>query len=309
MQPEKSIFPFDLQKIFNSQNQEIDRDDPKYSNYQEKLIKNTPLLFSSDNRILIPENYSRSLLTSVHIWLQHPGMTNLYYTVKDFLRIENIKLKCQEVVENCPNCQLNNKTKYQYGKISGFIFSDTPFDYISSDIVGPFATKDFIDGEFHVKFWFITFTDICTRWSETILLFFTTASHIISAFETAWLSRHPKPSKLLSDNGRQYISSEFSDFLLSKNIIHIKTSVYNPSSNGISESINKGIKIVLLNNKGTELNNLSDLISKRLNFNRNRILGCSPAELLNQYSAFDLGEKGSCRRIEEVVEEIKKKQK
>ena len=43
------------------------------------------------------------------------------------------------------------------------------------------------------------------------------------------------PEQLVSNNGPQFISTEFQNFLLSNGVCHIRCSPYHPASNGLVE--------------------------------------------------------------------------
>jgi hypothetical protein len=63
----------------------------------------------------------------------------------------------------------------------------------------------------------------------------------MSWLETVF-ARYGNPESLVSDTGPQFRSSEFEQFLESRNIRHIKSSVYTPQQNGLVENFNKYLK-------------------------------------------------------------------
>ncbi|MCP3667901.1 MAG: transposase family protein [Gammaproteobacteria bacterium] len=52
-------------------------------------------------------------------------------------------------------------------------------------------------------------------------------------------SRLRNPDNLVTDNGPQFVSTEFTDFLCTKNVQHDRTAVYNPAENGLAEVVNR----------------------------------------------------------------------
>ncbi|MCP4346632.1 MAG: transposase family protein, partial [Desulfobacterales bacterium] len=50
------------------------------------------------------------------------------------------------------------------------------------------------------------------------------------------------PLKIRSDNGPQFVSTEFAKFLANQNIAHDKSPVYHPQANGLVEVFNHYLK-------------------------------------------------------------------
>ncbi|KAG0438124.1 Pro-Pol polyprotein [Dictyocoela muelleri] len=95
------------------------------------------------------------------------------------------------------------------------------------------------------------------------------------------------PKKVLSDQGRQYISEDFRKYLTSNNIDHITTIAYNPSGNSISERLNKTITEVCHIYKGFSVFNLKGFIETRQYETYHRILSATPSEIINNYASID----------------------
>lgn len=67
--------------------------------------------------------------------------------------------------------------------------------------------------------------DYFSRWPETLTTKDTTSRSVIG-WLTEIFARFGIPQKLTSDNGRQFVSKEFSEFLKLYNIEHIRTPPY-----------------------------------------------------------------------------------
>ena len=50
------------------------------------------------------------------------------------------------------------------------------------------------------------------------------------------------PREIITDNGRQFVSREFKEFLAQLNIKHSRTALYHPQANGAVERFNWVIK-------------------------------------------------------------------
>ena len=86
--------------------------------------------------------------------------------------------------------------------------------------------------------------DYFSRFPEVIRLKETTSRHIIEALKKIF-SRHGIPETLISDNGPQYASSEFTDFARSYDFRHKTSSPRYAQSNGHAERAVKTVKKLL----------------------------------------------------------------
>ena len=76
--------------------------------------------------------------------------------------------------------------------------------------------------------------DAHSKWAEVIEMKSTTAAATIT--ELRWLfATYGLPEQVVTDNGPQFFASEFSSFLKSNGLKHIRRVPYHPSSNGAVE--------------------------------------------------------------------------
>ena len=91
---------------------------------------------------------------------------------------------------------------------------------------------------------FLLIVDYFSRYPEVIRLTSLTSKSVISAFKSAF-SRHGIPDDLISDNGPQFNSDEFTQFTSAYAIRHNTSSPYYPQGNGLAERTVKTIKGIL----------------------------------------------------------------
>ena len=94
--------------------------------------------------------------------------------------------------------------------------------------------------------------------------------------------------KITTDNGVQFSSGEFREFLSRNGIVHTKAAVHNPQANGLIERVNRNLKKLLSNLKaeGKTLSELQENIDNYLlNYNNtiHEATGTAPSELLFKY--------------------------
>lgn len=109
---------------------------------------------------------------------------------------------------------------------------------------------------------------------------------MIKHFKT-WLNDKPTPRTCLTDQGRNYMSQKFKNFLETVQIKHITTTPYNPTGNSISERINQTVNRVLQTSKRIPIKRIIRRINFVLQNQPHRVLMCSPYEIRFGKSNFD----------------------
>lgn len=74
-------------------------------------------------------------------------------------------------------------------------------------------TERFIIRENRTKFYLLIMIDVFSRWVQIGILKGINTKSVIKTLKRKWFDKYDKPNKILSDQGRQFISNEFLDFL------------------------------------------------------------------------------------------------
>ena len=80
-----------------------------------------------------------------------------------------------------------------------------------------------------------------SQWPEILPMTSTTAQATVVAVRDVF-ARFGLPAQVVTDNGPQFVSSEFTLFLQRNGIKHIRVSPYHPASNGAAERLVQSFK-------------------------------------------------------------------
>jgi len=88
---------------------------------------------------------------------------------------------------------------------------------------------------------FLVLVNAFSKWPEVRVVSSTTSQKTIEVLSDIFAT-HGFPSILVSDNGPQFMSTEFTDFLQENSMTHYKSPPYHPASNGLAENMAKNVK-------------------------------------------------------------------
>lgn len=135
------------------------------------------------------------------------------------------------IISTCLTCQLNDKSAKTAPAPLQSSVPDKPWEKVGLDIVGPFENA-------HAQCRFaVTLIDCHSKWPEVAFSQRVTAGVVISFLQSVF-SKEANPSYIVTDNGPQFLSSAFADFLSERGICHLRSSVYYPQCNGAVERWN-----------------------------------------------------------------------
>ena len=88
---------------------------------------------------------------------------------------------------------------------------------------------------------FLILVDAHSKWPEVVTMSGTTSQSTIEVLRSLF-SRYGLPEQIVSDNGTQFTSDEFAQFIEWNRIKHIRSAPYHPSSNGLAERFVQTLK-------------------------------------------------------------------
>ena len=172
--------------------------------------------------------------------------------------------------KSCYGCQLTSRP-YPPESIRTTTLLTGPWRDLAVDLMGPLPSGKSI----------LVVVNYYSRYYEADVLKSTTAPKIISSLEEIF-SRHGLPESLTSDNGPQFISAEFAEYMDNQGTRHHRTTAKWPQANGEVErqnqSLLKRIQIAHAENKDWKKELNTYLIAYRSL--PHPTTGVSPAELL-----------------------------
>lgn len=201
------------------------------------LEPNLKIFCDTSNRKIrpfVPSKFRLQIFNALHN-LSHPGIKATKKLIQDRYVWPSMLKDITEWTRCCVKCQRAKVTRHNHSPLQDFDLVSRRFDHVHIDLVGPLPPNRGFN-------YLLTLIDRFTRWPEAIPISDISADSVARAFVSNWISRFGLPSKVTSDQGRQFLSCLFSSLnrLLGTKLTH--TSPYHPSSNGIVERFHRSLK-------------------------------------------------------------------
>lgn len=218
-------------------------------------------------RLVIPTGFHKRVLRQLH--RGHPGIQRMKAVARSYVYWPNIDQDIEFYVKQCHNCANAARAPVK-NTLQSWSYPAAPMERIHVDIAGPCNDK-----------YYFVIVDAFSKWPEIFQTSRITTSEIIEKLNSVF-ARYGNPKHIVSDNGTQFTSAEFTNFLQSRGINHYRTAPYHPQSNGQAERFVDTLKRALkkLQQEGTNAENLETFLQTyRSTPNRSAPQGLSPAEL------------------------------
>ena len=189
-------------------------------------------------RVVVPEKLRNKVLEELH--KDHPGISRMKTIARSYIWWPGVDKRIEEMVKSCVACQ-SVKHSPAVAPLQPWTWPNQPWKRVHLDFAGPFQGS-----------MFLVAVDAHSKWPEVCIMKETTASQTIARLRSLFAS-FGLPEQLVTDNGPQFVSEEFSHFLKSNGIKHIRCAPYHPASNGLAERFVQSLKTALKANVNSEL--------------------------------------------------------
>ncbi|GFH56268.1 hypothetical protein CTEN210_12744 [Chaetoceros tenuissimus] len=298
----------------------------KSGRYGVKMYDNERLM-TYRGRIYVPPSLTTPAIQWYHWILQHPGKDKLLRTLQMHCAWPGMQKDIEEYTKACRECQLYKKRTVKYGKLPPKQLPPLqPWNEVAVDLIGPYTISTRqrqVDGKIqNVKLILcaMTMIDTATGWfeirevptaaielkkkpkkkrgrpsinDEDDIITKTTimdksSARISQLFDQTWLSRYPRPTRVIFDNGVEF-KKDFLPLLKDYGIKPVTTTIKNPQANAILERVHLVIHNMI---RTHELDNIifdaldpwSQILAQvafAIRCSHHRTLEASPAQLVH----------------------------
>ncbi|XP_062600131.1 uncharacterized protein K02A2.6-like [Saccostrea cucullata] len=179
------------------------------------------------NRVVIPESLHSRLLEEIHAG--HLGIVRMKTYARSYVWWPNIDSALEQTCRSCAGC-LSVQNQPTAAPVHPWDWPETPWYRVHVDYAGPFKNA-----------MFLIVVDAHSKWLEVFHMTSTTALATIKTLRTLF-ARQSIPNEVVSDNGPQFISAEFKQFMVQNGIRHITSAPYHPRTNGQAERFVQSFK-------------------------------------------------------------------
>ena len=188
-------------------------------------------------RVVIPTKFRQQVMDELHT--SHAGIVRMKSLARIHVWWPSIDKDIEQLAHSCETCQ-SMQNKPPPVLLHPWTWPMQPWQRIHIDYAGPFMGA-----------MFLVVVDAHSKWVEVVIMSSTTSSKTIAELRKLF-SAYGLPDQLVSDNGSQFISDEFSCFMKANGIKHIFTSPYHPKSNGEAERFVQTLKNALQRDRERE---------------------------------------------------------
>ena len=193
---------------------------PYWRRRHELTIEDDCLLWGS--RVVVPQKLRVKLLEELH--RDHSGMSRMKSVARSYIWWPGLDEEIERLVRGCQSCQAV-KNAPPAAALHPWSWPTQPWRRVHLDFAGP------VEGSM-----LLLAVDAHSKWPEIQLMSSTTAVKTIEVLRTMF-ARYGLPEQIVTDNGPQFVATEFKTFMKENGVRHIRSAPYHPASNGQVERL------------------------------------------------------------------------
>ncbi|GBL98812.1 Pro-Pol polyprotein [Araneus ventricosus] len=217
----------------------------EFLSYPDKTnLKLQPMYYQDSNlycdtslgilRPFVPRSFRKIIFNTFH-GISHPGIRSTQRLLSTKVVWPFMKKDIAMWARSCLECQRNKVSRHIRSPLGSFQLPSPRFEHIHVDIVGRLPPSRGYS-------YCLTCIDRFTRWPEAFPIQDITAETVARTLYENWICHFGAPSKITTDQGKQFESHLFKSLAALLGTETIRTSPYRPSSNGIIERIHRNLK-------------------------------------------------------------------
>ena len=191
---------------------------PYHTRQSELTVEGGCLLWGM--RVIIPQSLQQALLQELH--RDHPGVSRMKALARSYLWWPKLDQDLEKLAKSCQACQ-SVKQAPPTAPLHPWVWPTKPWQRIHIDYAGPFQGN-----------MYLVVVDAHSKWPEVFEMSQSTTVKTITALRHLFAT-YGLPEQVVSDNGPQFTSEEFKEFMTGNGIKHIRCAPYHPASNGAAE--------------------------------------------------------------------------
>ena len=172
------------------------------------------------SRVIVPPKLRGRVLENLHEG--HLGTVKMKSLARSYVWWPGIDRQIEDITKTCAGCH-NVQNAPPPAPLHPWEWPSAPWQRVHIDFAGPFMNSMFLIA-----------VDAHSKWPEVIQMKSTTSERTISVLRNIF-SRNGIPEHIVSDNGPQFTSDEFTLFMKMNGIKHFKSAPHHPATNGLAE--------------------------------------------------------------------------
>ena len=181
-------------------------------------------------RVVVPTVYRKKVLEMLHEG--HPGIVKMKCLARSYVWWPGLDQDIENVARSCAPC-IQIKSNPGPVPLHPWVWPRSPWKRIHVDFAGPLFDKSYL-----------VVVDAHSKWPEVWEMSSTSSSKTIEVLKHLF-SMYGLPEQLVSDNGPQFRSDEFYQFMKNCGIKHYRSATYHPATNGAVERFVQTLKQAL----------------------------------------------------------------